>query len=71
MPSTREAADALCQSLTAKLEGCRLTAYPDTGGKLTIGYGHTALVHASQTITQETADYLLREDLNIAANELE
>ena len=71
MPSTREAALALCQPLTAQLEGCRLTAYPDTGGKLTIGYGHTGGVHEGETINQDTANYLLGSDLETAANELE
>ena len=71
MPSTREAALALCQPLTAALEGCRLTAYPDTGGKLTIGYGHTGGVRAGQVISQETADYLLGQDLDTAADALE
>ena len=71
MPSTREAALALCQPLTAQLEGCRLTAYPDTGGKLTIGYGHTGGVHEGETISQDTANYLLGSDLETAAEALE
>ena len=28
-----------------QLEGCRLKAYQDTGGILTIGYGHLSLIH--------------------------
>jgi lysozyme len=71
MPSTREAALALCQPLTGALEGCRLTAYPDTGGKLTIGYGHTGGVRAGQEISDETAKYLLGQDLDVAADTLE
>jgi GH24 family phage-related lysozyme (muramidase) len=34
-------------SLTESSEGCCLTAYRDTGGVLTIGYGHTGGVRAT------------------------
>jgi lysozyme len=49
-------------------EGLRLTAYRDSGGKLTIGYGHTAGVQDGQTITQADAEQLLDEDLDAAGN---
>ena len=45
-------------------EGCRLTAYQDSVGVWTIGYGHTGPdVHAGLTITQAQADQLLLADL--------
>ena len=50
-------------ALIKKYEGCRLKAYKDSKGVLTIGWGHTANVKSGQTITQEEADALLLEDL--------
>lgn len=52
-----------CLGLVKKFEGCRLTAYKDSVGVLTIGYGHTKGVKPGQRITQEQADSLLRADL--------
>ena len=51
-----------------RFEGCRLTAYEDVGGVLTIGYGTTnatGLIHITpgMTITQEEADSLLLQSL--------
>lgn len=46
-----------------EFEGCRLYAYRDSGGKLTIGYGHTKGVKSGQTITQKQAEALLKGDL--------
>ena len=69
MSSTRDEALALCRLLTRQLEGCKLTAYQDTGGKWTIGYGHTP-ARPGQIISQETANFLLGEDLDTAANEV-
>lgn len=71
MPSTREAAIALCRTITPAFEGLRLSAYTDTGGVWTIGYGHTGGVHAGQVISQETADFLLGQDLETAAHAVE
>ncbi|EEB7342793.1 glycoside hydrolase family protein [Salmonella enterica] len=50
-------------------EGCKLTAYTDSRGVWTIGTGHTGkvdgvAVHKGMTITQDTADRLLRDDLS-------
>ena len=46
-------------------EGLRLTAYQDSVGVWTIGYGHTGPdVHEGLTITQEQADQLLSADLH-------
>lgn len=44
-------------------EGCRLTAYQDTAGVWTIGYGHTAGVKRGDRITQFQAEEFLREDI--------
>ena len=50
------------------MEGCRLTAYKDSAGIWTIGYGHTGLdVYEGLRITQHQADILLDFDLNEAA----
>lgn len=46
-----------------KEEGVVLTAYQCEAGVWTIGYGHTAGVKKSQTITMEKAESLLRKDL--------
>ncbi len=50
-------------------EGLRLDVYSDTGGKLTIGYGHL-LLHPEyyETITEEKARELLKDDLSVAEN---
>ena len=50
--------------LIKKYEGCRLTAYKDSVGVLTIGYGHTGKdVKSKMTITEEDAEELLKKDL--------
>lgn len=49
--------------LLTSFEGCRLDAYDDGGGVWTIGYGHTAGVYPSMSITQAEADAYLIEDL--------
>lgn len=49
--------------LIKQFEGCRLTAYADAVGVMTIGYGHTAGVKAGMKITQEQADEYLRKDI--------
>lgn len=54
-------------NLVKASEGCRLTAYTDSVGVLTIGYGHTGGVRPGQTITQEQADAFLVQDLATAA----
>nr|GAT43704.1 predicted protein [Mycena chlorophos] len=59
-----------CLAILRQYEGCYLTAYRDPNGLLTIGYGHTDGVRAGQTITQDQADALLREDLQIVANQV-
>ena len=44
-------------------EGCRLTAYQDSVGVWTIGYGHTKGVYDGMTITQEEAEQMLLTEL--------
>lgn len=52
------------QLLTA-FEGCELTAYQDSVGVWTIGYGHTKDVHPGIKITQAEAEQFLKQDLGI------
>lgn len=50
--------------LIKSFEGCRLTAYRDIAGILTIGYGHTGKdVYEGLVWTQEQADEALEHDL--------
>ena len=51
-------------------EGVRLTAYRDTVGVLTIGYGHTKDVREGQTCTLPQADAWLESDVDVAHGEL-
>lgn len=44
-------------------EGLRLRAYKDSGGTVTIGYGHTATARDGQVITYVKANELLKSDL--------
>lgn len=53
----------LAEKLVRHFEGCKLSAYQDSAGVWTIGWGHTRGVLPGQSITQEEADALLREDL--------
>ena len=48
--------------LIKTFEGCSLTAFWDVNG-YAIGYGHHGDVEAGDTITQEQADELLKDDL--------
>lgn len=57
-------------NLIKKWEGCRLTAYKDAGGVLTIGYGHTAGVKAGQKITEAEATEFLKADIVKAENKV-
>ncbi len=50
-------------ALLRHFEGLRTKAYPCPAGVWTIGYGHTGGVKPRQTITQEEAEELLREDV--------
>ncbi len=65
---TSDAGVALVQGY----EGLRLTAYRDSVGVLTIGYGHTgADVKQGMTITRDEAERLLRDDLHDAETAVE
>lgn len=57
--------------LIKSFEGCRLTAYQDGGGILTLGYGHTRNVQPGQTISQDQANEFLVEDLAMAETEVQ
>ncbi len=59
---------ALAARFIAPWEGLMTTAYRDSGGILTIGYGHTGPdVYEGQTITKAKALALLASDLRSAA----
>jgi lysozyme len=67
MPTTNAAGVSLIESF----EGRELTAYQDSGGVWTIGYGHTGPdVHPGETITAQEADALLQNDLVAAEHEV-
>jgi lysozyme len=52
--------------LIEHFEGLRLTAYQDSVGVWTIGYGHTKNVRKGQMITEQHAEELLRDDVREA-----
>jgi lysozyme len=58
-------------SLIESFEGLKLTAYQDSVGVWTIGWGHTKGVKRGQKITREEAEEFLREDLAEAAHGVE
>ena len=53
-----------------EFEGCRLEAYRDAAGVLTIGYGHTKDVREGDRISEYWARELLREDIERAAKQV-
>ena len=55
----------------AEFEGLRTRAYKCPGGVWTIGYGHTEGVKPGQRCTRRQAEAWLREDLAVAAREVE
>jgi lysozyme len=48
------------------VEGLRLTPYKDSGGKYTVGYGHTANVWPGDNITEAQAEQYLQLDISAA-----
>ena len=58
-------------SKVAEFEGLRTLAYKCPGGVWTIGYGHTGGVKSGQRCTRWQAEAWLREDLAVAAGEVE
>jgi lysozyme len=60
---------ATCFALIRKSEGLRLKAYRDSGGTLTIGYGHTGPdVSEGKKITVDEAESLLNTDVTHACD---
>ena len=55
-------------ALTEGFESCRLSAYQDSNGIWTIGWGHTASVQPGDTCTQAQADAWLQQDIQWAAS---
>lgn len=51
-------------ALIKKFEGCELTAYQCSAGVWTIGYGHTKGVEKGMTISKESAEDMLVEELH-------
>lgn len=56
-------ASATLISHIKRFESCKLSAYQDTAGVWTIGYGHTKGVKKGDRITQYQAEQFLRDDL--------
>lgn len=54
---------AHCEAFIKGFEGLRTKAYPDTGGKPTLGYGHTAGVKLGDIITEAEALKVFKSDL--------
>lgn len=50
-------------NLIKEFEGLELEAYRDIAGIWTIGYGHTGDVYPGQSLTEDEAESLLRQDL--------
>jgi lysozyme len=61
-----------CLALIKRFESCRLTVYDDENGFPTIGWGHKLTPKESfvEGVTQACADYLLRCDVQSAANDV-
>ena len=57
-------------ALTEQFEGCKLTAYQDSGGVWTNGYGNTHGVVPGSTITQEQATADLRANIQTSVNDV-
>jgi lysozyme len=75
-PATKETSMEISQeglSLIKKFEGCELQSYKCAAGVWTIGYGSTNGIEEDMEISQERADMLLLEDVEVfekAVNEL-
>ncbi|WP_198420734.1 lysozyme [Massilia atriviolacea] len=57
-------------SLTEQCEGCRLSAYQDSAGVWTNGYGNTHGVVPGSTITQQQADADLKANIQNSVNDV-
>ena len=58
------------KAFLTQAEGCRLNAYADGGGILTIGIGHTQGVYKGEIWTQDDVDYNFSKDVQIAVKRL-
>jgi len=52
-------------------EGCKLTAYTDQGGRVTIGYGHTGNVQLGTVWSEQQADEALDADIGRVVGQVE
>ncbi len=57
-----------CIKLLKEVEGCKLKAYRDVAGILTIGYGHTERVREGDCLTPQEAIDLLYDDIKPRSN---
>lgn len=69
MKPFKEYDPALACDIIRKFEGLRLNAYLCPAGVWTIGYGHTQDVKRGDSVTKETAEWLLLADLTNFAQE--
>lgn len=53
-----------------KEEGCKLIAYTDQAGRVTIGWGHTGNIAPGTEWSQEQADSTLLEDVQSVLNQV-
>lgn len=60
--------DATGLANTERAEGLRLSAYKDSGGVWTCGYGHTLNVSPSTICTPALAEEWLQQDIQTAVN---
>src|ERR1700731_4029416 len=51
----------IATNLIKKYEGCRLKAYADQGGRVTIGWGSTGSIQLGTEWSQQQADEILQE----------
>lgn len=61
----------VAQEMIKKFEGCILTAYKDTAGVLTIGYGHTKGVVPGQVISIAQAEAYFKADVEVAESKVD
>lgn len=57
-------------AIIKKYESLQLKCYKDSGGKCSIGWGHTQDVKAADVIDVATAEKFLKEDIDVTETEL-
>lgn len=57
-------------ALIKQFEGCKRTAYLDSTGKATIGYGHTKNVKLGDKLSLQACEKLLLEDVSVCEKAL-